>query len=154
MPVSEQGAVVRETEIEARPETVFGFLVEPDKMVRWMGRTADLDARPGGIFRVDINGEHVARGEYVEVVPHERVVFTWGWEGEGSVRPGESTVEVTLEPIAAGTRVRLVHRDLPSEASMASHGHGWDNYVPRLTVAAAGGDPGPDAFAEQTDQED
>ena len=87
MPLTEQNAVVRETEIEARPETVFGFFTEPDKMVRWMGSSAELDPRPAGVFRVDIRGEWVARGEFVEVVPHERVVFTWGWERPDSDRP-------------------------------------------------------------------
>ena len=145
MPTTEQNAVVRETEIAARPETVFGFFTEPEKMTRWMGASADLDARPGGAFRIDIRGEWVARGEFVEVVPHERVVFTWGWDNpDATIRAGESTVEVTLEPTATGTRVRLVHRDLPTAESIAAHSHGWDHYVARLTIAAAGGDPGHD----------
>jgi hypothetical protein len=49
--------------------------------------------------------------------------------------------------------VRLVHRDLPTDESMAAHGHGWDHYVARLTVAAAGGDAGPDSFAMPDNKE-
>ena len=41
-------SVVREIAIDASPETVWSFLVEPDKATRWMGETASLDARPGG----------------------------------------------------------------------------------------------------------
>jgi uncharacterized protein YndB with AHSA1/START domain len=67
--VSEINAVVRETHIAAAPETVFSYLIDPDKMVRWMGIRADLDPRPGGRFAVDINNMARARGEYVEVVP-------------------------------------------------------------------------------------
>jgi uncharacterized protein YndB with AHSA1/START domain len=100
------------------------------------------------LYRVDVTGEHVARGEYLELDPPHRVVFTWGWEGGDAVPPGSSTVEITLTEQAGGTLVRLEHRDLP-EAERASHGHGWDHYLERLVVAAAGGDTGPDPWAEE-----
>ena len=91
--------VEREVRIAASPETVFGFFCDPELKLRWMGVQAELDPVPGGIYRVRINARDVARGEYVEVVPHERIVFTWGWEGDGNaVPPGASTVEVTLTP--------------------------------------------------------
>jgi uncharacterized protein YndB with AHSA1/START domain len=72
-----------EVRIAASPETVFDFLVDPDRLIQWMGRSAELEPRPGGAFRCDINGRDVASGEYVEVEPPSRAVFTWGWEGEG-----------------------------------------------------------------------
>ncbi|MFQ5594261.1 MAG: SRPBCC domain-containing protein [Anaerolineae bacterium] len=91
--------VEREVHIAASPETVFSFLTDSARMTRWMGMSVTLDPQPGGVYRCDINGRDVARGEYVEVVPHSRVVFTWGWESEGSpVPPGSSTVEITLVP--------------------------------------------------------
>lgn len=141
-------AIEREVRIRARPETIFPFLTEPGLMVRWMGVSAVADARPGGLFRVDVDGaSHVARGEYVEVSPHDRVVFTWGWESEDSpVRPGSSTVEITLVPDGDETVVRLVHSDLPSADSANAHAVGWEHYLPRLELAAAGGDPGPDPW--------
>jgi len=148
-------AVEREIRIRARPETVFPFFTEPDLMTRWMGTTAEADPRPAGIFRVDVDGgSHVARGEFVEVSPPDRVVFTWGWESEESpVRPGTSTVEITLARDGEDTIVRLVHSDLPSADSSAAHTRGWDHYLSRLAVAASGGDPGPDSWAQpnQTD---
>ena len=52
----------REIRIEAQPETMFGFFTDPMQMVRWKGLNAYLDARPGGLYRVDINGHDVARG--------------------------------------------------------------------------------------------
>ena len=79
------------------------------------------------------------RGEYVEVVPNRRVVFTWGWETPGAaVGPGGSTVEIDLEPRGKGTRLRLVHRGLPA-AELASHSLGWDHFLPRLVAVAEGG---------------
>ena len=148
MPSTETGAAVEvATRIDAGPETVFDFFTDPDKMVQWMGRDVQLEPTPGGLFRCDINGRNIGRGTYLEVDRPRRVVFTWGWESEESpVRPGESTVEVTLEPDGDGTIVRLLHRDLPDEPSREAHGHGWRHYAERLGVAAAGGDPGEDPW--------
>lgn len=138
-----------EVQIAASPETVFDFFTDPDKMIQWMGRSAELDPVPGGRLHCDINGRHVAGGSYVEVDPPRRIVFTWGWEGEdASVAPGESTVEVDLVPDGSGTQLRLVHRDLPDADSAERHNEGWSHYTQRLSVAAAGGDPGADPWAE------
>jgi len=141
------GVVTREVRIEARPETVFAFVTDPALMVRWMGTEAQLDPRPGGIYRVVVNPRSVVRGAYVEVVPYSRVVFTWGFEEpDATVSPGESTVEVTLTPDGDGTLLRLVHRDLP-EPSRPQHDKGWEHFLDRLRLAAAGDDPGPDPWA-------
>lgn len=139
-----------EIRIDARPETVFAYFTDPARMVAWKGRAAALDARPGGVYRVEINDRAVARGEYVEVTPYTRVVFTWGWEGakpEHPVPPGSSTVEVELVPDGDGTLVRLTHHDLPSE-ERGNHEQGWTHYLGRLAAAASGRDPGPDPLGE------
>ena len=119
MPSAETKAVVEvEVRIAASPETVFDFFVDPDKMIQWMGRSVRLDPRPGGEFHCDMNGVNIAGGEYLELEPPSRAVFTWGWEGEdASVEPGGSTVEVLLAPDGDGTHLRLIHRDLPTEES-------------------------------------
>lgn len=141
-------AVEVEVRIAASPETVFDFFVDPHLMTQWMGRAVDVDPRPGGQFRCDIRDETVASGEYVAVEPPTRVVFTWGWEGGGpTVDPGESTVEVLLDAEDDGTRVRLIHHDLPSAESARKHGHGWRHYLDRLAKAATGEDPGADVFS-------
>ncbi len=137
--------ITHEIRIQARPETVYEFLVDPAKMGRWKGRATELDPRPGGVYRVEI-GQAIVVGEYVEIDPPRRVVFTWGWEGNEAVPPGSSTVEVTLTPDGDGTILRLVHRDLPA-AERAQHDEGWNHFLPRLEIAAAGGDPGPDPWA-------
>ena len=141
-------AVEVEVRIGASPETVFDFFTDPDKMIQWMGRSAELDPRPGGVLRCDINDTAVASGEYVELDRPRRVVFTWGWESEDSVTPaGSSTVEVLLAAEGDGTHLRLIHSDLPSAESAERHGHGWSHYTERLATVASGGDAGADPWA-------
>ena len=136
--------VEREVQVSASPETIFPFLIDPEKIVRWKGTDAMLDPRPGGIYRVNVAGKNMARGEFVEVTPNSKVVFTWGWEGDEEVPPGSSTVEMSLTPDGDETIVRLRHTDLPTKESAAKHTMGWDHYMSRLAVAAPGGDAGED----------
>lgn len=144
--------VEREVRIDASPEVVFGFLVDPEQVTRWMGAEAVLEARPGGMYRVKISEQAIARGEFTVVESSREVAFTWGWEGEEMpVPPGSSLVTVTLTPDGDGTIVRLVHTGLPTEEMATEHTRGWDHYLDRLAVAATGGHPGPDVFAEGGD---
>ena len=136
--------VVREIMIDATPETIWPFLTDPAKHVEWSGTAAELDPRPGGVYRVLIGGEHQSVGEYVEVVPLEKVVFTFGWDQpDHPIPPRSTTVEITLQREGTKTRVRLTHRGLPDDA-VGDHGQGWAHYLGRLAERAAGGDPGPD----------
>jgi uncharacterized protein YndB with AHSA1/START domain len=132
--------------IDASPDTVWEFFVDPQKLMRWMGIDAELEAQPGGIYRCNVIPGHTARGEFVEVDKPHRVVFTWGWDGNDGVPPGSSTIEAELTPEGDGTSLRFVHRDLPNAEAVASHGQGWDHYLPRLEIAAVGGDPGEDEW--------
>src|SRR3979411_2626277 len=110
-PPSETDHVVESgLRVTARPETVFGSFTDPAKMVQWMGTEATLDPRPGGVCRINPNGHAVLSGEFVEVEPPRRIVFTWGFETELFATPPQSTiVEVSLTPDGEDTVVRLVH---------------------------------------------
>lgn len=143
---NETDVVEREVRIAARAETIFPFLTDPEKMTRWMGVTAEVDPKPGGIYRVNVTGADIASGSFVEITPWTRVVFTWGWESEDTlVTPGTSTVEITLTEDAGSTLVRLRHSGLP-ELDREPHGMGWDHYLQRLAATASGNDPGPDPW--------
>jgi uncharacterized protein YndB with AHSA1/START domain len=134
----------REILIDATPDTTWPLLTEPDKLVQWHGTVAELDPRPGGGYRVLVMGLFQTAGEYLEVVPKQKVVFTFGWEQAGNpVQPGSTTIEITLHPEGDKTRVRLVHRGLPEDV-VSDHSQGWDHYLGRLAIAATGGNPGPD----------
>src|SRR3981081_4944377 len=106
--------IERVIDIAASPETVFTLLTDPTEYVKWKGRAAKLVPTAGGEFSVTFKDTAV-RGEYVDVVPNRRVVFTWGWEGpDAVVGPGGSTVEIELEPRGKGTRLRPPARGLPT----------------------------------------
>jgi uncharacterized protein YndB with AHSA1/START domain len=135
----------RTLSVDASPETVWEFFVDPEKAMRWMGIDADFEAQPGGSYRCVVIPGHTAMGEFVELDRPNRLVFTWGWEGNEGVPPGSSTIEVDLAGDGDGTSVRFVHNFSSAEAAV-SHKTGWDHYLPRLEIAAAGGDPGADPW--------
>lgn len=148
--MTEAGApppLVVETRVAASPETVFAYFVDPEKHRRWMGTEAELNPRPGGVYRLNVNGRNVVLGRYVELDPPRRIVLTWGWEDHDAVPPGSTTVEIDLVPDGDHTVVRLRHSGLPDDAEVAQHRQGWDHYAGRLALAAAGADPGPDPMA-------
>jgi uncharacterized protein YndB with AHSA1/START domain len=133
--------------IAAEPELVFAYFTDPARYVQWMGSEAQLDAEPGGTYRVKMRDGVEAAGEFVAVEPPRRVVFTWGWSGDDAVPPGSSTVVVTLAAEDGGTRVVLRHEGLPDDGQRAHHKQGWEQYLDRLAVRTTGGDPGPDPNA-------
>ena len=142
--------IVREIYIDASPEETFPYLTDSEKYLRWMGVSAELDARPGGIFRVDPNGRDIITGKFIAIEAPHRVVFSWGWAEAGHQVPaGSTTVEIELIPEGSGTLLRLIHRGLaPSERE--KHAIGWTHYLARLRTRAASGDPGPDPLAVPT----
>jgi uncharacterized protein YndB with AHSA1/START domain len=132
--------------IDATPSVIFPYLTDPALHVQWMGTTATLDPKPGGDWRVLAGGTHPGVGTFVEVIPDERVVFTFGWdEPEHPIPAGSTEVEITLVPEGEKTLVRLTHRGLPEDA-VGDHTYGWNHYLARLSTAATGGDAGPDTM--------
>jgi uncharacterized protein YndB with AHSA1/START domain len=150
MEASTETAVRREIQIAAHPETVWEFLVQPEKATRWMGEAASLDPRPGGEYRVEVIPGQVAAGEFVEVDPPHRLVWTWGWtaESQSPVAEGSTRIEVELEPDGDGTLLRFTHSGLPDQDATQKHAHGWDHYLERLESAARGDDPGRDPWLD------
>ena len=145
--MDQANSIRREMIIEADNATVFAFFTDPERLIRWMGVSANLDPRPGGLMLLDVHQGRTARGEFKEVVPFSRLTYTFGWEGNAAnVPPGSSLIEIDLEPQNGHTLLRFTHSGLPPEA-VPGHTEGWKHYLGRLALAASGKDPGPDPRA-------
>ena len=146
--MTDAGVLEVTVHIAAQPETVFPYFTDPARYVQWMGAEATLEPVPGGAYRVSMRDGVEVAGEFVEVDPPHRLVFTWGWLHDHAVAPGSTRVVVTFEAEDGGTRVVLRHHDLPDDAQRSHHREGWDMYLARLGVRVSGGDPGPDPNAQ------
>ncbi len=135
--------IVVEQLIDAPPSVVYSYLTESGKWARWQGVDAIIEPIPGGVFDVSTPVGARARGEFVDLVHNQRVVFTWGWIDHPLVPPGSTTVYIELIAEGSSTRLRLTHTDLPPE-EVSIHTDGWNHYLPRLAAVAVGIDPGPD----------
>ncbi|WP_236648467.1 TIGR03086 family metal-binding protein [Micromonospora sicca] len=127
-------------------DEAFALITEPERLRRWQTVSARVDLRVGGDYRWTVTPGHVAAGTFREVEPGKRVVFGWGWEGNPDLAPDTSTVSITIEPVADGTRVTLTHEGLTDEQA-AMHAKGWNHYLGRLEKAAVAGDAGPDEWS-------
>ena len=127
--------------IEAPPARVYAALTDPAQMLRWWGPDAgptlsvEADVRPGGrfsvVFRLLNGDEHNPTGVYRQVVPGEKLVFTWEWPGAPE---RESLVTFLLKPMDGGTELTLIHEQLPDEAVRDSHRAGWSGLLDKLPV--------------------
>ena len=127
-----------ELRIDAPPDVVWRYWVEPERMVRWMGAIATLEPRPGGAFRIDYGQGDAIAGEYLEVDEPRRLTVRWAWESTDAVEAAPSRIEVELDAIDGGraTMLRLRHLGLTAP-SRVSHDEGWRYFLPRLVDAVS-----------------
>ena len=138
MTQAETNTVEQTLRISARPETVWRYWTDPDRMCEWWGAAAELDPRPGGAYVVEMGGGGVMRGEFVELVPYERIVFSFGFEPAENAPPitaGSTLVEVTLAADGADTILTLRHSGIPA-AHADEHSAGWSHTLPLLAEVA------------------
>jgi uncharacterized protein YndB with AHSA1/START domain len=143
----------KEIFIECSPETLFSFFIDPDKMVRWIGRHVLLEPKISGKYRIDIDGENIALGEYKEIIHNEKIVMTWGWEGSDIMPPGSSSVEFLLQPRNNGTLLQLIHHNIPEEKS-SSNSDGWTHYMDRLKRLSQGEPIGEDPWSKNDNKKE
>ncbi|MGO9756385.1 MAG: SRPBCC family protein [Roseiarcus sp.] len=146
--MAEPFIVRREVQIAAPPATVFAFLTDPEKILRWMGAGATVEPHLDGLYLVNVNGRDTAEGRFTEVIPVHRLAYSFGWKEHDRMPPGSSLIEIDLIEREGGTQLRMTHSGLPDAALCADHDEGWGYYLARLAVAAAGGDPGRDRRCE------
>ena len=118
-----------ELTIAAPIEAVWEHLTTAEGLVRWVGPDAVADPVPGGALRWTHPDGATVVGRFVELIPHRRVVFTYGWEdGRLGVPPESTMVEIDLAETDGATTLRLVHRGLPPEA-VEDHERGWAYFL-------------------------
>ena len=137
----------RETFIAAPPSVVFAYLADPEKIVSWMGQQAEIEPRVGGTYLLKGVGPRkggAARGVFREVVPVHRLAYSFGWEGDADTPPASTLIELDLIDQDGGTLLRMKHSGFSTTDICDAHNNGWKHYLGRLSIAAAGGDPGED----------
>ena len=130
--------------IAAPPEKIFRAWTEPEKITRWFGPEqvevlhAETDARVGGRYRIvarSPDGEqHDVSGTYREVVPNEKLVFTWAWR---TTPERESLVTVMLKSDGGGTLLTLMHEQFFDEPARERHLSGWTETLDKLAALFA-----------------
>jgi uncharacterized protein YndB with AHSA1/START domain len=126
--------------LNASPEKVYAAWADAEKLTQWFGPSqvepgtvnAEMDVRVGGRYRISFNaaGEyHEVGGVYREVVPNERLVFSWAWH---STPERESQVTVSLKPDGAGTMLTFHHEQFVDQAARDNHERGWTGFFDKL----------------------
>ena len=123
----------------APPPKVFAAWTDPEKVKRWMGPgeikavAAESDLRQGGHYRWVMkrpDGEEFdVGGVYREVVPNEKLVFTWAWK---STPDRESLVTVSLESDGDGTLMTLTHEQFFDDDARNRHNQGWEGALLKM----------------------
>lgn len=117
--------VERSVVIRASRPLVFRYFTDSKRFADWWGAGSSIESRVGGAVRIHYPGDTIATGHVVEIVPDERIVFTYGFEGPGHpIPPGGSRVEIDLADHERGTIVRLRH-DVPSADLRDEFAQGW-----------------------------
>lgn len=135
--------------IDAPRDKVFDYFTDSEKLLRWMGDSAQLDPVPGGQYVVAFKEGWISRGEFVQVTRPERIVYTVGWEGNIEFPPGSTRVEITLSAEGGGTRLLLRHYGPPADGLERK---GWGQYLERLRAAATHGQIPSNPFDSLIDQ--
>ena len=143
--LANQPSLTFKRHLNAPPEKVYAAWTDPKKIIRWFGRSdakpdsfkAEIDARSGGRFRVSFATDdeyYEVGGVYREVIPNERLVFSWAWH---STPERESQVTVQLKPEGDGTLLTLHHERLFNQAARDGHERGWIGSLDKLEKCLA-----------------
>lgn len=137
--------------LRATPERVYRAFLDPEAKVKWLpphgftGRVHHLDARVGGSYKMSFTNfttghSHSFGGEYLELVPHERLRWTDRFDDPNL--PGEMTVTVTLRPVSVGTEVSIVQEGIPDVIPPDACVLGWQESLVLLAQLVEAKIPG------------
>jgi uncharacterized protein YndB with AHSA1/START domain len=143
--VSAQPAVVQKPSLTlkrrlaAAPEKVYAAWTQPAQLAKWFGPDsgpvlrAETDVRVGGrfhvVFRTEDGEEHDVSGTYQEVVPNQKLKFTWQWI---TLPERQSLVTILIKPEGEGSMLTLIHEQFFDEAARDGHERGWTGCLDKL----------------------
>ena len=124
-----------------KPEKIYRAFLEPDAMARWLppngftGKVHHINAKVGGTFKMSFTNFTTGAtigfgGEYLELVPHERLRYTDVFDDPNL--PGEIQVTVTLKKVSVGTEVTIVQEGIPDVIPLEACYLGWQESLRNL----------------------
>ena len=127
--------------LATKPEKVYRAFLEPDAMAQWLppngfvGTVHHLDAKLGGTYRMSFRNfttgqSHSFGGEYIELVPNERLRYTDRFDDPNL--SGEIQVTVTVKPVAVGTELHIVQDGIPDVIPPEACYLGWQQSLQNL----------------------
>jgi uncharacterized protein YndB with AHSA1/START domain len=137
--------------LRATPERVYRAFLDPDAMVKWLppngftGKVHHLDARVGGTYKMSFtnfssgNG-HSFGGEYLELVPNERIRHTDSFDDPNL--PGEMRTTISFKQVLVGTEVSIVQEGIPEAIPAEACYLGWQESLTLLTLLVEAEIPG------------
>ena len=148
---STTGTVTLHRVFRAPPDRVYRAFIDPDTMAKWLpphgftGRVLSMDARVGGRYRMQFtnfsNGQsHAFGGEYLELIPGERIVHTDSFDDPNL--PGEMRTTITFRPVLVGTEVTAVQEGIPAVIPTEMCYLGWQESLQLLALLIEAEIPG------------
>jgi uncharacterized protein YndB with AHSA1/START domain len=137
--------------IRAKPEKLYRAFLEPDAMSKWLppyGFTCQvhqMEPRVGGTFRMSFRNfssgnSHSFGGEYLELLPHERIRYTDKFDDAGL--PGVMEVTVSLKPVVCGTELSISQGGIPDAILLEMCYLGWQESLAQLATLVEPDIPG------------
>ena len=120
--------------LRAPPERVYRAFLDADAMVKWLppngftGKVQHVDARPGGSYKMSFTNfttgsSHSFGGQYVELVPHERIRYTDRFDDPNL--PGAMKVTISLTKVSCGTELNVTQEGVPDIIPAEACYLGW-----------------------------
>jgi uncharacterized protein YndB with AHSA1/START domain len=129
--------------LRTTPERLYRAFIDPDAMAKWLppngftGKVHHMDARVGGTYKMSFTNFRSGKsqsfgGEYLELVPNERIRHTDRFDNPGL--PGEMTVTISLKKVMVGTELNIVQEGIPDAIPAEACHLGWQESLALLTL--------------------
>ena len=127
----------------AKPERVYKAFIDPDAMAKWLppngftGKVHEMDARVGGSYKMSFTNfstgsSHSFGGEFVEMVPNEKLVYTDKFDDPNL--PGEMRTTVVIKQVSVGTEVNITQEGIPEAIPLEACYLGWQESLALLKM--------------------